>query len=264
MQLRGKTRAATGQNDAIMVKRQSKGLSLIGRLPQSGITVYEKQGKTIVRTAHNSSRPRRCTLKQFVQRQRMRHSVALWHGLSLVDTMFTEHQSAYSGFVALANRLPAVFVDKNDAQAYASFLMPDIPVSEGKLLSVRQHLNTVEGLPALVADLQKKDLSRGMKLRLYTAEQRIEYGTPKVYFHVREVKNDELVETAGGLALVGEEFADDNRGWALVLTDDKRCSSQGIVTRCTLYKQYATQEALLAAAKSHSNRKMRIELDGRP
>jgi len=265
VQLRGKTRAATGQNDAIMVKRQSKGLSLIGRLPQSGITVYEKQGKTIVRTAHNSSRPRRCTLKQFVQRQRMRHSVTLWHSLSLCKTtMFTEHQSAYSGFVALANRLPAVFVDKKDAQGYASFLMPDIPVSEGKLLSVRQHLDAVEGLPALVADLQKKDLSRGMKLKLYTAEQRIEYGTPKVYFHVREVKNDELVETVGGLALVGDEFADDNSGWALVLTDGKRCSSQGIVTRCTLYKQYTTQEALLAAAKSHSNRKMKIELDGRP
>jgi hypothetical protein len=78
------------------------------------------------------------------------------------------------------------------------------------------------------------------------------------------VKNDELVETAGSLALVGDAFADDNRGWALVLTDGKRCSSQGIVTRCTLYKQYTTPEALLAAAKSHSNRKMRIELDRRP
>ena len=247
-----------------MGKRQNKGLSLIGRLPQSGITVYEKQGKTIVRTAHNSSKPRRCTLKQFVQRQRMRHSIALWHALSLCKTMFTEHQSAYSGFVALANRLPAVFVDKNAAQSHASFLMPDIPVSEGKLLTVKQRLGEVDGVAALIADLQKKDLSHGLKLWLYSAEQHIEYGTPRVYFHFREVKDNELVETTGGLALVGDEFADDNRGWALVLTDGKRCSSQGIVTRCTLYKQYTTQEALITAAQSHSNRKMRIDLADMP
>lgn len=244
-----------------MGTRQNKGLSLIGRLPQSGITVYEKQGKTIVRTAHNSSKPRRCTLKQFVQRQRMRHSIALWHALSRCKTtMFTEHQSAYSGFVALANRLPAVFVDKDTAQNYASFLMPDIPVSEGKLLSVKQRLGEVDGVAAFIIDLQKKDLNRNLKLWLYAAEQHVEYSTPRVYFHFREVKIEELVETTGGLALVGDEFADDNRGWALVLTDGKRCSSQGIVTRCTLYKQYTTQEALLAAAQSHSNRKMKIEL----
>ena len=247
-----------------MGKRQTKGLSLIGRLPQSGITIYEKQGKTIVRTAHNSSKPRRCTLKQFVQRQRMRHSIALWHALSLCKTMFTEHQSAYSGFVALANRLPAVFVDKNAAQSYASFLMPDIPVSEGKLLTMKQWLGEVDGVAALIADLQKKDLSHGLKLWLYSAEQHVEYGTPRVFFQFREVKNNELVETTGGLALVDNEFADDNRGWALVLTDGKRCSSQGIVTRCTLYKQYTTQEALLAAAKSHSSRKMRIDLADMP
>ncbi|MBQ6769473.1 MAG: hypothetical protein IJP44_00685 [Bacteroidales bacterium] len=95
-----------------MGKRQVKGLSLIGRMPQSGVTIYEKQGKTVVRTAHNSSKPRRCTLKQFVQRQRMRHSIALWHGLSLCDPMFTEHQSAYNGFVALANTLPAFLSKK--------------------------------------------------------------------------------------------------------------------------------------------------------
>ena len=57
-----------------------------------------------------------------------------------------------------------------------------------------------------------------------------------------------------------EEFADHNKGWALVLVDGERCSTQGIVTQCTLYEQYTTQEALLAAAKSHSNRKMKIEL----
>ena len=43
---------------------------------------------------------------------------------------------------------------------------------------------------------------------------------------------------------------------ALVLVDGDRCSTQGIVTQCTFYEQYTSQEALLAAAKSHSNRKI--------
>ena len=224
------------------------------------MTIYEKQGKLIVRTAQNSSTPHRCTLKQFIQRQRMRHSIALWHGLSQLDTMFTEHLSAYSGFVALANRLPVVFVEKKDALSGASFLMPGLPVSEGKLLTIQQRLEEVDGATALVAELEKKDIGQGMTLRLYSAEQRIEGGTPRVRFQLSEVKKSEFVETSGGLALMDEAFADDNRGWALVLTDGKRCSSQGIVTRCTLYKKYTTQEALLAAAESHSNRKMRIEI----
>ena len=190
----------------------------------------------------------------------MRHSIALWHELLCCDPMFTEHQSAYSGFVALANRLPAVFVDKSLADSHASFLMPDIPVSEGKLLTVRQHLGEVDGVAALIANLEKKQIRQGMELLLYTAEQHGEDSLPRVKFKFRRVKTSELVEAAGGVALVGEEFADLNKGWALVLVDGERCSTQGIVTQCTLYEQYTTQEALLAAAKSHSSRKMKIEL----
>lgn len=213
-----------------------------------------------MRPSQNGSTPHRCTLKQFIQRQRMRHSIALWHELSECDTLFSEHQSAYSGFVALANKLPAVFVDKNMADHKASFLMPDIPVSEGKLLTVKEHLGEVDGIAALITNLKKKDLRPSVELRLYTAEQCVEYGIPKVSFEDRKVKKSELVETEEGLALLGDEFADDNKGWAMVLITGKRCSTQGIITRCTLYEQYTTQEALLAAAKSHSSRKMKIEL----
>jgi hypothetical protein len=49
----------------------------------------------------------------------------------------------------------------------------------------------------------------------------------------------------------GEEFADDMKGWALVLVKGERCSPQTIVTRCTLYKQYTTAEALETAADSY-------------
>ena len=55
----------------------------------------------------------------------------------------------------------------------------------------------------------------------------------------------------GQLAFVGEEFADDMKDWALVLVSENHCSSQIIITRCTLYQQYTTEEALQVAAKSY-------------
>ena len=60
-----------------------------------------------------------------------------------------------------------------------------------------------------------------------------------------------MTKVDGQLALVGEEFADEMKGWALVRIIDDRCSPQTIVTRCTLYQQYTTEEALQAAAKSY-------------
>lgn len=241
-----------------MKKRLTTGLSVIGRFPQSGVTFYEKQGKRVARSAHNKKRPNRCTLKQFEQRQRMRHSIALWHAISWCTPMFTEHQSAYSGFVALANRLPAVFVSKLDAQNNVSFLMPDIPVSEGTLLSVKQYLGNVDGVAALITNLKKSDIRQGLELHLYAAEQKIENGYPRVCFEVRKVTKDEMTETDNGLAMVGEDFSNPNKGWALVLVKGMRCSSQGIVTNCTLYQQYTTEAAMITAAESHSSRKMKI------
>ena len=37
------------------------------------------------------------------------------------------------------------------------------------------------------------------------------------------------------------------KGWALVRVMNNRCSTQGIVTRCTYYQQYTTEEALETA-----------------
>ena len=55
----------------------------------------------------------------------------------------------------------------------------------------------------------------------------------------------------GHYVLQGEDFTDPMRGWALVLVKGDRCSPQTIVTRCTLYEQYTTDEALQVAAKSY-------------
>ena len=51
------------------------------------------------------------------------------------------------------------------------------------------------------------------------------------------------------------DFADKMKGWALVRLRGKNCSSQGIVTRCKVYEQYTTEEALEEAAKSYGGLK---------
>ena len=55
----------------------------------------------------------------------------------------------------------------------------------------------------------------------------------------------------GFYVLKDEEFADDMKGRALVDVVNDRCSPQTIVTRCTLYQQYTTEEALEKAADSY-------------
>ena len=226
----------------------SKGLMLVGSLRTSGVTVYMKQGKLVTRSS-NSNEKRSNTLPQFIQRQKMRHSVQLWKMLKFCETMFTQRPTAYNNFMSLANRMPVVYVERI-LMDQASFLMPGIPVSDGTLPAVQQHLGEVDGTPALITDLQYGEHLFHEKLWLYTAEQNME-GVPRVRFSKRDVSRSEMAVVDGHLALVGEEFADEMKGWALVRVADNRCSPQTIVTRCTLYQQYTTEEALQTAAKSY-------------
>ena len=229
-------------------KSTSKGLMLVGSLRTSGVTVYMKQGKLITRSA-NSNEKRSNTLPQFIQRQKMRHSVQLWKMLKYCEPMFTQHPTAYNNFMSLANRLPVVYVERI-LMDQASFLMPGIPVSDGTLPTVQQQLGEVDGTPALITDLKYGEHLFHEKLWLYTAEQKME-GVPRVRFSKRDVSRSEMTVIDGHLALVDEEFSDEMKGWALVRVIDDRCSPQTIVTRCTLYQQYTTEEALKAAAKSY-------------
>ena len=151
-------------------KEQPQGLNFSGSLRKAGITIYQKQGKTIIRKS-TSYHKKSFTFRQFVQRQRMRHTMALWRTFQNCESMFTEHKTTFLGFASFANRLPVVFVNKQDSYSHPSFLMPDIPVSEGKLLTVRQHLGEVDGVAALIANLEKKHIRQGIELLLYTAEQ---------------------------------------------------------------------------------------------
>lgn len=231
-----------------MKNKTSKGLMMVGSVRSAGVTTYIKQGQLIMRSSRSMEK-RSNTLGQFVQRMRMRHSVALWGMLKICEPMFTERPTAYRNFLSLANRLQPVYVNRR-TMSYASFLMPGIPVSDGKLQPIGEQLGEVDGTPALITNLGPCAHSRKAKLWLFTAVQYTD-GTPSVSFSRRDVPWQELTLVDGHYALTGEEFADPMKGWALVLVDGDRCTPQGIVTCCSLYQQYTTDEALQAAAKSY-------------
>ena len=225
------------------------GLLIPKKVSIGGMTFYKRQGQVVGRISESNER-RSNTLPQFKQRQKMRHTQALWKMLKFCETMFTERGNVYQNFASLANRLPVVYVDKI-LMEQASFLMPGIPVSDGILPALQQELSEVNGVPALMTGLKYGEQYEHEKLWLYTAEQKIEGSTPRVRFSKRDASRQDMNIVDGQLALVGEEFADDMKGWALVRVSENRCSPQIIITRCTLYQQYTTEEALQAAAKSY-------------
>ena len=231
-------------------KSTSKGLMLIGSLRKAGVTTYMKQGKMITRVSSSDER-RSNTLPQFIQRQKMRHTIALWKTLKFCKTMFTERQTAYSNFASLANRLPAVFVPNNGVMNNASFLMPGIPVSDGRLPAINEQLGEVDGTAALMTDLKADAWMPQTKLLLYTAVQHFECNMPLVRFSVREVPWEEMTFIDDHYVLKDEAFADDMKGWALVLVRGEKCTSQTIVTRSTFFQSYTTEEAMQSAAESY-------------
>ena len=225
------------------------GLLIPKKVSIGGMTFYKRQGKVVGRISESNER-RSNTLPQFKQRQKMRHTQALWKMLKFCETMFTERGNAYQNFSSLANRLSVVYVDRIQMEQ-ASFLIPGIPVSDGSLPALQQELSEVNGVPALMTGLKHGEQYIHEKLWLYTAKQEIEGPTPRVRFSKRDVSRQEMTVVDGQLALIGEEFANDMKGWALVCVSGKQCSPQSIITRCTLYQQYTTEEALQVAAKSY-------------
>lgn len=239
------------------------GMMMSKRMRIAGITYYMRNGQVVGRPSSTHEK-RSNTLRQFVQRQKMRHTTALWKMLHFGcnQLMFTERRTAYQNFASLANSLPAVYVVDNGRMNQASFLMPGIPVSDGTLPAVTLELGEVDGVPALITDLKPFEMvkinsnvmfmDRRERLWFYTAVQTLESEfMPRVRFSMREIKRSEMTLVDGHYVLKGEEFADEMKGWAIVRVVGDNCSSQTIVTRCTLYKQYTTQEALERAADSY-------------
>lgn len=226
------------------------GINITGRLKESGITVYYRNGKAVARTA-TSWQPKRRTRKQFIARQQMLHSTRMWTLLKYAGTpMFPVQPTAYARFLSLMHRTEVVFLPQKGPLDGATMLLPEMPLSEGLLPTVKQHLGDVDGNAALVTNLTRDSLHRGDKLILYTLTQDIS-STPRVRFERREVMPNDMTTTSDGLALISDEFADDKKGWALVHVRKEKCSTQTVVTRCTYYKQFTTEEALQEAAASY-------------
>lgn len=234
-----------------MSKDNIKGLNITGRLKESGITLYVRNGQTVARTA-SSYQPKRRTRKQFVARQQLSHSSRLWTVLKWSgEPLFPARPTGYARFMSLMRRTEVVFLPKYGPLSDATLLLPGMPVSEGVLPVIEQQLGEVDGTAALITDLTRSQLRSTDKLILYTLQQVVEYDRPKVRIIQREVATSEMTETADGLALVGDEFGDGMKGWALVHVRKESCSSQTAVTRCTYYRQFTTEEALQTAAQSY-------------
>ena len=230
-------------------KNASMGVVIPNKLRIGDMTFYQRGGQVVGRVS-NSMEKRSNTLPQFIQRQKLRHTTALWKMLRFCEPMFTQRKNAFQNFASLANRLPVVYV-KKVLMDQATFLMPGIPVSDGTLPSISECLGEADGTPALITDLSYGDINFNEKLLLDTAVQNVEYNLPRVRFNMREVSMSDMTVIDGHYALVGEEFADEMKGWALVRVDGDLCSPQSIVTRCTFFQQYTTEEALEAAADSY-------------
>ena len=231
-----------------------------------------------------SEQPQRRTRGQFVTRQRIAHTTALWKRLrEPARPMFTQCANIYGRFSTLMCKLPVVFLTKKELASRASLLIPGMPLSDGILPDIIYRLDEVDGQPALLTNVKMKrplgsdptasdmvsalcgkgaTLKRGDVLRLYSLHQTIEYMIPKVSVRMEELVLESSRQTSGFsgiamqcvdgcLALTGSCFADDTMGWGLVHVRDERCSSQTVVTRCNMYEQYTTDEALDRAAESY-------------
>lgn len=263
-----------------MAIAETKGVFLKGRLKKDGVTFYTRGGKVIMRSSI-SEQPHRRTRKQFVARQRMVHNVSLWQSLKEAGTpIFEGGQNRYGRFNTLMRKLPVVFLTKEQQQAGCGLLIPEMPVSDGLLPNIQYELGMVDDQPALLTSIPVSSrysdilkgfrgrsgyLKKGNKLWLYQLQQEVYDNAlpstlPKVsvrrevldpYGEEQSFTGIELRTVGGHLALVGEVFGDESKGWALVHVQDEHASSQQIVTRCRLYEQYTTGEALDRAAESY-------------
>lgn len=275
--------AAEHKGGSIMAQIKKKGISLRGSLKKDNITIYSKGGKLIMRSA-TSEMPLRRTRSQFVARQRIAHSVVLWKRLKEnTEPFFLSEQTGYHRFVSLMRKTPDVFLTQWEYRNYGSLLLPGMAVSDGTMPDIDYYLGTIASRPALITSLttasplpyvptgtdmvralcgKKNRIKEGDTLRLYIIHQVFENMIPKIYITTENVVLkkgngrcwfDEVEPFCeeGRLVLSGETFNDSMKGWALVHISGGNCSSQKVCTRCTLYEQYSTEEAMLRAAESY-------------
>lgn len=161
---------------------------------------------------------------------------------------------------------PVPYLKKDQFFSGNALLLPEMVVSDGPLPPISYQLGEVDGQPALLTDLTKAKASR-MTLLLFVLNQRViqwhsdsdlfqlsikvEPLTPNDFVNVPSALTSSYKDVHGTLALVGERYADPMQGFGLVYIKDGVASHQRVVTRCTYFERYTTEEALQAAAKSY-------------
>ena len=129
-----------------MAESKANILGFIGRIQGKGVTFYRRGGKTYARISTRKV-PNRQSVKQFINREKMRHSIALWHCFYSSDKPLMETSgslTAYNAFLRANSALPTVYLTKQQARQGASLLMPGMVVSEGRLPAVEYDFAVLE------------------------------------------------------------------------------------------------------------------------
>ena len=249
-------------------------VKLSGRV--GDVTYYQKGDKTIARKAHNKNNKRNQKRKrqkmsrgQFIQRARMSHNDTLWRVLRQTGEVFFEGGfSPCHRFRSVNKEVPNVFLTKDMHEFNTALLLPGMMISDGPVPSITYQLGEVIGQAALLTDLTEEEAQKG-RLLLYVLRQDEHKemfqgyplgGCPTVSARQIEVNPTAESQAEEGLAvsfvkgemvLTGEMFSNDMAGFGLVHVIDGHASTQRLVTRCTYYEKFTTEEALLTAAASY-------------
>ena len=230
------------------------------------LTVYKRGEKTFVRPTH-IHQPRRLSRKQLLLRERQSHNNVLWRALKATGRVYFDGDKApYYRFMSVNTYSPVPYLKKDQLYSGNALLLPEMVVSDGPLAPISYQLGEADGQPALLTDLSKAKASR-MTLLLYVLQQKVytfQNGTDmfKLSIKVEPLAADDFVrvpstltspykDVHGTLALVGDRYANPNLGFGLVHIKDGLASRQQVVTCCTYYMHYTTEEALQAAAMSY-------------
>ena len=229
-------------------------------------TIYMRGNKTFIRPSH-IRQPRRLSRKQLVLREQIAHNNILWRSLKATGhTYFEGGVDAYRRFMSVNTLSPVAYLTKQQVRNNFSLLLPRMAVSSGPLTPVSYQIDYVDGQPALLTDLTYKDIMNGQYL-LYVLQQKVmpwQFGedhaqidisvvpiTPGQDIQIRGLGTVRLTNVHSTILFVGDIFADSMFGFAIVRKEGDHVSSQYVITSCTYYQRYTTEEALQTAANSY-------------
>ena len=233
----------------------------------NNITIYKRNGKTFTRKAH-IRQPRRLTPKKLLSQERQGHNNAVWRALKETGRVYMEggENAPYNHFMSINTVAPVPFFKKSEYHNGRALLLPNTIISDGPLTPANYKLGDVDGKPALLTDLEPKDAKKSGFL-LYILHQEVDTfyennEKPTLRITLEDIYPDdfitipstlisEYISKNGTLALIGEKFADPMLGFALVRIQNGHASRQQVVTRCTYYERYTTEEAMQNAAESY-------------